>query len=233
MGRPAIFLKDWCLKEGALKVAFLEEESKNPRGLIIKTGQEYQANFTHYPHYPSNGPWQIGKLQNGIQIQIPPVFYEKLRGKFNTYKKKKKDAGKVQKNYYLEKQTVNFLSKLKEINHWDREEIVIEYLANVYQGRELQFKSFKKIENSSIHLQNLKNELDHYKGLCVNAENDKITLRKRINELEDLLARAYLSNKLLKETLQDNQIEFPRPLIDEETVERYKSEIRNNLNTHL
>lgn len=233
MGRPAIFLKDWCLKEGALKVAFLEEESKNPRGLIIKTGEGYQANFTGYPHLHSNEYFHLGTLQNGIQIKIPGIFYEKLRGKFNTYKKNKKDADKVKKNYYLEKQTVNFLSKLKEINHWDREEIVIEYLANVYQGRELQFKSFKKIENSSIHLQNLKNELDHYKGLCVNAENDKITLRKRINELEDLLARAYLSNKLLKETLKDNQIEFSQPPIDEETVERYKSEIRNNLNTHL
>lgn len=233
MGRPAIFLKDWCLKEGALKVAFLEEESKNPRGLIIKTGEGYQANFTGYPHLHSNEYFHLGTLQNGIQIKIPSIFYEKLRGKFNTYKKNKKDADKVKKNYYLEKQTVNFLSKLKEINHWDREEIVIEYLANVYQGRELQFKSFKKIENSSIHLQNLKNELDHYKGLCVNAENDKITLRKRTNELEDLLARAYLSNKLLKETLKDNQIEFSQPPIDEETVERYKSEIRTNLNTHL
>lgn len=233
MGRPSIFLKDWCLKEGALKAEFLEEQSKNPRGLIIKIGQEYQANFAYYPHFQSNEHPHLGILQNGIQIKIPTIFYKELRKKFNTYKKKKKDAGKVQKNYYLEKQTVNFLSKLKEINHWDREEIVIEYLANMYQGRESQFKSFKKIENSSLNLQILKNELEHYKGLSVNAEKDKTNLRSRINELENLLAAAYLSNKFLKETLKDKQIEFSQPPIDEETVERYKSEIRNNLNTHL
>ena len=57
-------------------------------------------------------------------------------------------------------------------------------------------------------------------------------LKVRINELDDLLARVYLLNEFLKETLEEHAIEYCRPLINDDDVERYKGEIRNNLRTH-
>lgn len=39
MGRPQIYLKDWCSEDGLLKAEFIKKESENPRGLVIKTHQ--------------------------------------------------------------------------------------------------------------------------------------------------------------------------------------------------
>lgn len=232
MGRPQIYLKDWCLEDGLLKAEFLKKESENPRGLVIRTHQGYSPNFNIYPHFQS-GNFYIGILRNGLSIQVTQSCYEKIKAKFRTFKKNDKDKNKVKKQYYLDPKTANFLSKFKEENHFDREEIVIEYLVRKNQSQELQFEHFKKIDQSTIRVQNLKNELENYKNLCAQAVNDTLNLRTHIDELDDLLAKAYILNDFFKETLQKSGVNFNRPIIDDETVEKYKFEIRNNLRTHL
>lgn len=232
MGRPQIYLKDWCLEDGLLKAEFLKKESENPRGLVIRTHQGYSPNFNIYHHFQS-GNFYIGILRNGLSIQVTQSCYEKIKAKFRTFKKNDKDKNKIKKQYYLDHKTANFLSKFKEENHFDREEIVIEYLVRKNQSQELQFEHFKKIDQSTIRVQNLKNELANCKNLCAQAENDKLDLQVRINELDDLLARAYALNDFFKETLQEHKIDFHHPIIDDETARKYKFEIRNNLRTHL
>ena len=183
MGRPQIYLKDWCLEDGLLKAEFIKKESENPRGLVIRTHQGYLPNLNIYPHFQS-GNVDIGRLSNGLSIHVTQTCYEKLKAKFRTFKKNDKDKNKVKKQYYLDPKTANFLSKFKEENHFDREEIVIEYLVRKNQSQELQFEHLKKIDQSTIRVQNLKKELADYKNLCAQAENDKLHLQVRINELD-------------------------------------------------
>ncbi len=233
MARSRISLKDWCAKDSRLKAEFLKKESENPKGLVVITShQGYLPNLNIYPHFQS-GNADIGRLSNGLSIHVTQTCYEKLKAKFRTFKKNDKDKNKVKKQYYLDHKTANFLSKFKEENHFDREEIVIEYLVRKNQSQELQFEHLKKIDQSTIRVQNLKNELADYKNLCAQAENDKLHLQIRINELDDLLARAYALNDFFKETLQEHKIDFHHPLIDDETAKKYKFEIRNNLRTYL
>ena len=232
MGRPQIYLKDWCLEDGLLKAEFLKKESENPRGLIIKTQQGYSPNFNIYPHFQSGNVY-IGILSNGLSIQVTQSCYEKLKAKFRTFKKNDKDKNKVKKQYYLDKETVNFLSNFKEKYNYAREENVIEYLVRKHEKQKLDSEHLDKLDKSPIRVQYLKNELAAYKNLCAQAENDKLLLQVRINELDDLLARAYFLNEFLKDTLQEHKIDFHQPLIEEETLKKYKFEIRNNLRTYL
>lgn len=79
----------------------------------------------------------------------------------------------------------------------------------------------------------LKNELADCKSLSAKIESDATRLQIHINELNDLLARAYVLNDFFKETLQEHKIDVRHPLIDDETARKYKFEIRNNLRTYL
>ena len=81
MGRPQIYLKDWCSEDGLLKAEFIKKESENPRGLVIKTHQGYSPNFNIYPHFQS-GNFYIGILRNGLSIQVTQSCYEKIKAKF-------------------------------------------------------------------------------------------------------------------------------------------------------
>lgn len=232
MGRPQIYLKDWCSEDGLLKAEFIKKESENPRGLVIKTHQGYSPNFNIYPHFQS-GNFYIGILRNGLSIQVTQSCYEKIKAKFRTFKKKEKDKNKVKKQYSLDRETTNFLSNFKEKYNYSREENVIEYLVRKYEKQKLDSEHLDKLDKSAIRVQHLKNELANYKNLCAQAENDKLDLQVRINELDDLLARAFALNDFFKETLQEHKIDFHHPIIDDETARKYKFEIRNNLRTYL
>ena len=233
MGRPQIYLKDWCLEDGLLKAEFLKKESENPKGLVIRNDQGfYSPNCYTYPQFQSGNVY-IGILSNGLSIQVTQSCYEKLKAKFRTFKKNDKDKNKVKKQYYLDKETVNFLSNFKEKYNYAREENVIEYLVRKHEKQKLDSEHLDKLDKSPIRVQYLKNELAAYKNLCAQAENDKLLLQVRINELDDLLARAYFLNEFLKDTLQEHKIDFHQPLIEEETLKKYKFEIRNNLRTYL
>jgi hypothetical protein len=233
MGRPQIYLKDWCLEDGLLKAEFLKKESENPKGLVIRNDQGfYSPNWYTYPQFQSGNVY-IGILSNGLSIQVTQSCYEKLKAKFRTFKKNDKDKNKVKKQYYLDKETVNFLSNFKEKYNYAREENVIEYLVRKHEKQKLDSEHLDKLDKSPIRVQYLKNELAAYKNLCAQAENDKLLLQVRINELDDLLARAYFLNEFLKDTLQEHKIDFHQPLIEEETLKKYKFEIRNNLRTYL
>lgn len=231
MGRPQIYLKDWCLEDSKLKAEFLKKESENRGGLVKRENQIYIPNFGIYPQFQSHSS-DVGVLINNMQIQVTLACYEKLKAKFRTFKKKEKDKNKVKKQYYLDKETANFLSNFKEKNNYNREEVVIEYLVKKHEKQKLDSEHLDKLDKSAIRVQYLKNELADCKELCSKTENYKVLLKVRINELEDLLARAYLLNEFLKETLEEHSIEYCRPLINDDDVERYKAEIRNNLRTH-
>ena len=207
MGRPQIYLKDWCSEDGLLKAEFIKKESENPRGLVIKTHQGYSPNFNIYPHFQS-GNFYIGILRNGLSIQVTQSCYEKIKAKFRTFKKKEKDKNKVKKQYSLDRETTNFLSNFKEKYNYSREENVIEYLVRKYEKQKLDSEHLDKLDKSAIRVQHLKNELANYKNLCAQAENDKLDLQVRINELDDLLARAFALNDFFKETLQEHKIDF-------------------------
>lgn len=232
MGRPQIYLNDWCLDDGLLKVEFLKKESENKRGLVIRTDQGYTPNWDIYPQFQS-GNVNLGILSNGIPIQVTQNCYEKLKAKFRTFKKKDKDKDKVKKQYYLDNKTVNFISDLKEKNNYGREDVVIEYLVKEYQKLKQETQSREKIEKSSKYDQNLKKQLTDYKEAYTEMKNDVRLLQNRINELDDLLARAYLLNEFFKEILQEHKVKFHYPPIDKETIQKYKFEIRNNLRTYL
>lgn len=232
MGRPLIFLKDWCLEDSMLKAEFLKRESENPNGLILRENQTYIPNLYKFPQFQS-GNSALGQLSNGIQIQITQICYEKLKAKFRSFKKKLKDKDKVNKHYLLNRQTANYINKLKEDFTLHREEDVIENLIKDRINDNAQLKHFEKLERSPLNLLKLKNELSYYKKLCEQAETDKSQFYIRIDELEDLLARAYLLNEFLKDTLQDHNIAFHHPSINDEIVKKYKFEIRNNLRTYL
>ena len=232
MGRPQIYLKDWCLEDGLLKAEFIKKESENPRGLVTRAHQGYLPNLNIYPHFQS-GNVDIGRLSNGLSIHVTQTCYEKLKAKFRTFKKNDKDKDKVKKQYSLDIETAYFLSSFKEKHNYSREENVIEYLVKKHEKQELESEHLVKLDKSAIRVQNLKNELAAYKNLCAQAENDKLLLQVHINKLDDLLARAYFLNEVLKETLQEHKIDFHQPLIEEETLKKYKFEIRNNLRTCL
>ena len=232
MGRPQIYLKDWCLEDGLLKAEFIKKESENPRGLVTRTHQGYLPNLNIYPHFQS-GNVDIGRLSNGLSIHVTQTCYEKLKAKFRTFKKNDKDKDKVKKQYSLDIETAYFLSSFKEKHNYSREENVIEYLVRKKKKKKLDSEHLDKLDKSAIRVQHLKNELANYKNLCAQAENDKLDLQVRINELDDLLARAFALNDFFKETLQEHKIDFHHPLIDDETARKYKFEIRNNLRTYL
>ena len=232
MGRPQLYLTDWCLEDGLLKAEFIKKESENPRGLVTRTHQGYLPNLNIYPHFQS-GNVDIGRLSNGLSIHVTQTCYEKLKAKFRTFKKNDKDKDKVKKQYSLDIETAYFLSSFKEKHNYSREENVIEYLVKKHEKQELESEHLVKLDKSAIRVQNLKNELAAYKNLCAQAENDKLLLQVHINKLDDLLARAYFLNEFLKETLQEHKIDFHQPLIEEETLKKYKFEIRNNLRTCL
>ena len=232
MGRPQIYLKDWCLEDGLLKAEFLKKESENPRGLIIKTQQGYSPNFNIYPHFQSGNVY-IGILSNGITIHASQSCYDKLKAKFRTFKKKDKDKNKVKKQYSLDRETANFLANFKEKYNYSREENVIEYLVKKHEKQKLDSEHLDKLDKSTLRVRYLKNELADCKAICSQAENDKLLLQARINKLDDLLARVYFLNEFLKETLQEHKIDFHQPPIEEETLKKYKFEIRNNLRTYL
>ena len=232
MGRPQIYLKDWCLEDGLLKAEFLKKESENQKGLVIRTNQGYIPNLAIYDQFQS-GNVNLGVLSNGIPIQVTQSCYDKLKAKFRTFKKKDKDKNKVKKQYSLDRKTADFLSNFKEKNNYGREDVVIEYLVKEYQKLKQDTQNLEKIEKSSKNDQNLKKQLADYKEAYTEMKNDVQFLRNRINELDDLLARAYLLNDFFKETLQEHKIDFHHPLIDDETARKYKFEIRNNLRTYL
>ena len=233
MGRPQIYLKDWCSEDGLLKAEFIKKESENPRGLVIKNDQGfYSPNWYIYPQFQL-GSISLEMLSNGMPIQVTQSCYEKLKNKFRTFKKNDKDKNKVKKQYSLDIETAYFLSSFKEKHNYSREENVIEYLVKKHEKQELESEHLVKLDKSAIRVQNLKNELANYKNLCAQAENDKLDLQVRINELDDLLARAFALNDFFKETLQEHKIDFHHPLIDDETARKYKFEIRNNLRTYL
>lgn len=110
MGRPQIYLKDWCLEDGLLKAEFIKKESENPRGLVTRTHQGYLPNLNIYPHFQS-GNVDIGRLSNGLSIHVTQTCYEKLKAKFRTFKKNDKDKDKVKKQYSLDIETAYFLSR--------------------------------------------------------------------------------------------------------------------------
>ncbi|MCU4337977.1 hypothetical protein [Acinetobacter dispersus] len=230
MGRPQIFLKDWCLEDRLLKAEFLKKESENPRGLIIKNQYGYITNHTTYPQFHSDSAG-VG-ICNGLQIQVTVNCYEKLKAKFRTFKKKDKDKNKVKKQYFLDRETANFLSNFKEKYNYSREENVIEYLVKKHEKQKLDSEHLDKLDKSAIRVQYLKNELAECKEVCSKTENDRSLLKVRINELDDLLASACLLNEFLKEILKEHAIEYCRPLITDDDIERYKAEIRNNLRTY-
>lgn len=232
MGRPQIYLKDWCLEDGLLKAEFLKKESENQKGLVIRTNQGYIPNLAIYDQFQS-GNVNLGVLSNSIPIQVTQSCYEKLKAKFRTFKKKDKDKNKVKKQYSLDRKTADFLSNFKEKNNYGREDVVIEYLVKEYQKLKQDTQNLEKIEKSSKNDQNLKKQLADYKEAYTEMKNDVQFLRNRINELDDLLARAYLLNDFFKETLKEHKIDFHHPLIDDETAKKYKFEIRNNLRTYL
>lgn len=233
MGRPQIFLKDWCLKDGQLKAEFLKKESENPRGLVVITShQGYLPNFNIYPSFQQDN-FDNGKLSNGLLIHVPQNCFQKLKARFRNFKKKVKDKNKVKKQYSLDRETAIFLANFKEKYNYSREENVIEYLVRKHEKQKLDSEHFDKLDKSAIRVQKLKNELEHYKNISTQAEDDRIFLQIRINELDDLLARAYILNEFFKETLQEHGVNFHHPLIDDETVKKYIFEIRNNLRTYL
>lgn len=232
MGRPQIHIKDWCLEDGLLKAEFLKKESENLKGLVRRIDGGYASNFDVYAQLQPQDSIH-GILNDGMQLWITSSCYEKLKAKFRSFKKKVKDKNKVKKQYQLNKETANFLSTFKEQNHYDREEVVVEYLVAKYQNQKLQFEHLDKLDKSSIRVLHLKNELDHCKNICAQNETDKSFLQAYVNELKDLLARAYLLNEFFRETLKEHAIEYSRPLINNDDVEKYKTEIRNNLHTYL
>ena len=63
MGRPQIYLKDWCLEDGLLKAEFIKKESENPRGLVTRTHQGYLPNLNIYPHFQSE-PYRVCRRVN-------------------------------------------------------------------------------------------------------------------------------------------------------------------------
>lgn len=231
MGRPQIYLKDWCLEDGLLKAEFLKKESENQRGLVIRTDQGYTPNWNIYHQFQSSNV-DMGILSNGIPIQVTQNCYEKLKAKFRTFKKKDKDKNKVKKQYFLDRETANFLSNFKEKYNYSREENVIEYLVKKHEKQKLDSEHLDKLDKSAIRVQHLKNELADCKEVCSKNENDRELLKVRINKLDGLLAKAYLLNEFLKGTLEEHAIEYCQPLINDDDVERYKAEIRNNLRTH-
>ena len=151
MGRPLIFLKDWCLEDSMLKAEFLKKESENPKGLILVENQTYIPNFYNFPQFRS-GNFELGQLSNGKQIQITQICYEKLKAKFRTFKKKVKDKDKVNKHYLLNRQTANYINKLKEDFTLHREEDVIENLIKDRINDNAQLKYFEKLERSPLNL---------------------------------------------------------------------------------
>lgn len=231
MGRPQTHLKDWCLEDYLLKAEFLKRESESPRGLIIRTDQGYVPNFNIYPQFQANN-FSAVVLSNGITIHVSQSCYDKLKAKFRTFKKKNKDRNKVKKQYSLDKETAKFLSDFKEKYNYAREENVIEHLVKKHEKQALDSEHLNKLDKSFIRVQHLKSELAEYKEVCSKNKNDKVFLKAHISELDNLLAKAYLLNEFFKKTLKEHAIEYYPPSINDDDVERYKAEIRNNLRSY-
>ncbi|AUX86601.1 hypothetical protein C3F34_11505 [Acinetobacter sp. ACNIH2] len=184
MGRPQIYLKDWCLEDSLLKAEFLKKESENPRGLVVITShQGYIPNINIYPHFQS-GNFDRGRLNNGLSIQVTPSCYEKLKAKFRTFKKNDNDKNKVKKQYHFEKELSARIQYLKNENGWAKEEIVIEHVINAYTNSMAYNKSKAKVDTKIIKLQILNEEIN-----------------KNLLEIQQLKTEVFeLKQKLLKES---------------------------------
>lgn len=234
MGRPTISLKDWCLQDGELKAKFVKKESEKPSGLIIKNHRTYFTNPNlNTIKLRADEYEQIGILNNGMNIQITPMCYEKLRAKYRVFKKAKKDKGLIKKQYLLSSEAIQIMQEIKINGNKASEAQVIEYLCKTYNNDTIKEAIPTKIQSNRLKVQTLQEELNHAHLKNLEKQNTIGYQDNQINKLLDLLARAYLLNDDYKEFLEEKGITFNRSSFDEKMIEDKIYAIKRYLGLNL
>ena len=128
--------------------------------------------------------FQQAILANGLSIYVSLECFNQLKKRFLKYKKEQNESHLIKKQYQFTKELSAGIQYLKNVNGWEKEEIVIEYLVNVYLNQKTQYKTKVEIETKAIKLKML---------------NDEIC--KNLSEIKRLKTEALdLKQKLLKET---------------------------------
>lgn len=191
IGRPKQNLNKWCNTNVDFKFEFLDKECKKPDGLIKYLNNQQGFTFiSESKFFNQNIPqdvlltFQQAILANGLSIYVSLECFNQLKKRFLKYKKEQNESHLIKKQYQFTKELSAGIQYLKNVNGWKKEEIVIEYLVNVYLNQKTQYKTKVEIETKAIKLKML---------------NDEIC--KNLSEIKQLKAEAFdLKQKLLKET---------------------------------
>ncbi|NNG75033.1 hypothetical protein HLH10_01610 [Acinetobacter sp. ANC 4277] len=234
MTRPKIMLQEWLGKEQTLKNEFLKQEldELNYHGLL-KTQLNHNGINCITDRLGNNPYTQRVMLNNTTQLEVSEFCFNKLKEKYRTFKKNKKDSNLLKKQYKFSKETINSIKKLKIDKNLTREENVIENLINLYLNNKTIQQNTVKLQTKPIKLDILNLEIDKNLQKIYELELQNKYLRDEIKKIKSLLALSYLRNDHLKDIIQDNGLDASHPKPSNEMIERKIFEITDLLKESL
>lgn len=226
MGRPPISLQEWCNDDQKLKLDFIEKESQRSGGLIRCNGNYYVPR----EQPPFLGQLSIvAQLNNQMVIQLDSKCFEKLKNRYRTIKKNQKDSDLIKKQYMLDSQTIQLIKRIQEKNTWSREEAVIEHVISLYVNDYTAKKTKAQLETKPIKLKLLNDEITKNLDKINQLSQMNQYLQQKIDQLLDLLAKAYLVSDQYKDLLENNSIDIPAPKLDEIITLAKKEKVKEEL----
>ncbi|MFG0635333.1 hypothetical protein [Acinetobacter soli] len=224
MGRPPISLQEWCNDDQKLKLDFIEKESQRSGGLIRCNGNYY------IPRSVTSQEAQISaQLSNQHTILLDSKCFEKLKNRYRTVKKNQKDRDLTKKQYMLDSQTIQLIKRIQEKNTWSREEAVIEHVISLYANSYTAKKTKAQLETKPIKLKLLNDEITKNLDKIKQLSQMNQYLQQEIDQLLDLLAKAYLVSDQYKDLLENNSIDIPAPKLDEIITLAKKEKVKEEL----
>lgn len=224
MGRPPISLQEWCNDEQKLKLDFIEKESQRLGGLIRWNGNYYIPRVVTSQEAPISA-----QLSNQQTILLDSKCFEKLKNRYRTVKKNQKDSHLTKKQYLLDSQIIQQIKRIKEENTWSREEAVIEHVISLYTNGYTAKKTKAQLETKPIKLKLLQDEITENLSKIDQLNQQNQGLKQKIDQLLDLLAKAYLVSDQYKDLLENNSVDIPAPKLDETITLATKVKVKEEL----
>lgn len=224
MGRPPISLQEWCDDDQKLKLDFIEKETQRSGGLIQWNGNYYIPRVVTSQEAPISA-----QLSNQQTILLDSKCFEKLKNRYRTVKKNQKDSLLTKKQYMLDSQTIQQIKRIKEKNTWSREEAVIEHVISLYTNGYAANKTKAQLETKPIKLKLLQDEVKENLSKIMQLNQKNQYLKQKIDQLLDLLAKAYLVSDQYKDLLENNSIDIPAPKLDEIITLAKKEKVKEEL----
>jgi len=220
VSRPKLTLQEWCNANQELKLDFFEKESQRSGGLIQWNGNYYIPRGEVSQEAPIHA-----QLSNQKKILLDSRCFEKLKNRYRTVKKNKKDIHLTKKQYMLDSQTIQQIKRIQEKNTWSREEAVIEHVISLYTNSYTANKTKAQLETKPIKLKLLHDEITENLNKINQLNQQNQYLKQEVDQLLYFLANAYLMSDHYKDLLKNNSVDIPAPNINETITLAKKEEV--------